>query len=286
MNDTYTHHIGRILKVLVYIEEHLDQELSLEKMAEIAAISPFYFHRLFLAYIGETANEYIKRLRLQKAEEKLRYSDESITQIATEVGYESPSAFTKVFNQVMGLSPREYRKIMQPLVEKMMKRTCAVNKEDPMLKPEILKRKEETVLFVRRTGDYDKIPFQAFDALLEFLHKEKNYKVKTFYSIPLDDPQIAGKNKCRFDACVALEGAVLAKGEVGKKSIPGGRFAVFIHRGPYKNLTSSFEKIFRIWYPNSQEELADTLPFCEHLDLENKSIQEANRITKIYIPIL
>ena len=90
MNDTSTHHIGRILKVLVYIEEHLDEEMTLEKMAEIAAISPFYFHRLFHAYIGETANDYIKKLRLQKAEERLRYSDETITKIALEVGYESP----------------------------------------------------------------------------------------------------------------------------------------------------------------------------------------------------
>ena len=175
---------------------------------------------------------------------------------------------------------------MQPLVEKMLQRTCPTNKEDPMLKPELLKREEETVLFVRRTGNYDEIPFQAFHVLLEFLKKEKISNIKSFYSIPMDDPQIVGKIKCRFDACVALDGSVAPKGEVGKKKIPGGRFAVFVHRGSYKNLTSSFEKIFRVWYPNSKEELADLLPFCEHIDMEDKSIPDTDRITKIYIPIL
>jgi len=285
MNITSTHHIGRILKVLVYIEEHLDEEMTLEMMAEIAAISPFYFHRLFQVYMGVTATDYIKKLRLQKAEEKLRYSDEAITKIALDVGYESPAAFSKVFNQVMGLSPRQYRKAMQPLVETMLKRTCLANKEDPKLKPEILKREDEIVLFVRRTGDYDEIPFQAFQALLEFLKKE-TFKIKAFYSIPLDDPQIVGKANCRFDACAVVEGVVAPKGDIGKKKIPGGRFAVFAHLGPYKDLTSTFEKIFRIWYPNSKEELADTLPFCEHPDMEDKSIPDANRTTKIYIPIL
>ena len=85
-----------------YIEDHLDETLLLEKLAEIARISPYYFHRLFRAYMGETLAEYVQRIRLQRAQEKLRYSDTSITEIAMDVGYESPAAFTKVFNQIMG----------------------------------------------------------------------------------------------------------------------------------------------------------------------------------------
>lgn len=62
---TYAYHIACILKVLVYIESHLDEELSLEKMSKIANISPFYFHRLFRAYVGEPLAGHVKRLRLR-----------------------------------------------------------------------------------------------------------------------------------------------------------------------------------------------------------------------------
>lgn len=101
MKETYIHHMGCVLKVLIYIDEHLDDELSLKQLASVACISPCYFHRLFKAYIGETLTGYITRLRIQRAAGKLQYSDQPITEIALDIGYQTPSSFTKVFNQVM-----------------------------------------------------------------------------------------------------------------------------------------------------------------------------------------
>lgn len=275
---TYAHHMGCILKVLVYIEDHLDEELQLEKMAKIASISPFYFHRLFHAYMGETLADYVKRLRLQRAQERLQYSDAPITDIALDLGYESPSAFTKVFQQVIGQSPREYRKVMQPVIQAIMKRT--IPNENPMLKPEYVTRTPETVLFVRRVGDYNDTPTLAFDILCQFL---KGKEVKAYYSIGLDDPKIVERNKCRFDACAALKEKILPQGEVGQKTLPGGRFAVFIHKGPTSEIEKAFESIFRHWYPTSEKELGEEPPFCEHIG--DWTIPDADRITKLYIPL-
>ncbi|HEX4839159.1 MAG TPA: helix-turn-helix domain-containing protein [Rhabdochlamydiaceae bacterium] len=284
---TYAYHMGRILKVLVYIESHLDEELSLEKMAKIAIISPFYFHRLFRAYMGETLAEYIKRIRLQHAAERLQYFDIAITDIALDLGYGTPSAFTKVFKQVMGKSPRQYRKVMQPLIQAIMKRTIPDSKEKAMLKPAYIIRKEETILFVRRVGDYEETPSIAFHILIEFLQSEKipKEKIKAYYSIALDDPQIVERPKCRFDACAALLDNVPPKGEVGQKILQGGRFAVFIHRGPYIELEKAFDEIFRFWYPTSQEQLADAISFCEHINAWDPTIPDNERLTKIYIPL-
>jgi AraC family transcriptional regulator len=289
MNDLtpYAYHIERILKVLVYIESHLDGELSLEKMAKIACISPFYFHRLFHAYMGETLADYVKRIRLQRAAKRLRYSDVPITDIAFDLGYESPSGFSKVFNQVMGKSPREYRKIMQPLVQAIIERTIPRDIESLSLKPEYVHRAEESVLFVRRVGDYNETPSVAFHSLFQFLKAEgiSKSRIKTCYSMGLDDPEIVERTKCRFDACVALREPTLPKGEVGQKILPGGRFAVFIHRGPYSELENAFDAIFRYWYLNSQEELADITPFCEHISALEDSVPDHERITKLYIPL-
>jgi len=275
MNDTYAYHIGCIIKVLIYIEERFDQPILLEEMAKIACISPYYFHRLFRAYVGETVADYIKKLRVQRARERLQYSDDAITDIALDVGYETPSSFNKVFNQVMGQSPRQYRKIMQPIVRAIMERT------DPSkncLQPEYVNRKEEKVLFVRRIGDYKETPWQAFDALFAFIDKKGlRSKITGSYSFALDDPQIVGRDKCRFDACVALSDKVLPQGEVGQKILQGGRYAVFTHRGPCSALEKTFLDIFTYWYPTSNICWDDDNPFCEYIRLDD--------LTKIYIPL-
>src|SRR5436305_15102724 len=112
-----------ILGALIYIEEHINETLELDVLAKIARISPYYFHRLFRVYINETVADYVKRLRLQRAAGALQYSNSPITEIALNIGYETPSSFTKVFNQVMGQSPRLYRKTMQPLLKAIMERT-------------------------------------------------------------------------------------------------------------------------------------------------------------------
>lgn len=280
---TYAHHMGCILKVLVYIESHLDEELSLEKMAKMACISPFYFHRLFHAYIGETLAEHVKRLRLIRAQERLQYSSTPITEIALDLGYESPSSFAKVFQQVMGQSPREYRKAMQPLIQAIMERTLRPSKD--MLQVEYIFRKPETVLFVRRVGDYLKTPWAAFEALCQFLERKliTEENIKAYYSMGLDDPHIVKRSQCRFDVCVALKSGIPPEGEIGQKILPGGRFAVFIHRGPYSKIEEAFESIFRFWYPTSKVELSDESPFCEPLNVNAPPCME--KITKLYIPL-
>jgi len=287
MNDTYLHHMECLLRVLVYIENHLSEELSLDRMAKIACISPFYFHRLFRAYMEETLSEYVIRLRMQRASEKLGYTDIAVTDIAFELGYDSPSSFTKAFNQIMGESPREFRRSMRPVVEGMLKRVPQeASRGSPV--PRYVQRNEEEVLFIRKIGPYSETPWHGFGSLLTFLKQEKisREEIKTFYSMGLDDPQFVPISKCRFDACVALKIRQVPKGEVGLKTLPGGKCAVFEYKGHYSGIETFFQHIFRTWYPTANITLADTAPFCEHLQLGDENVSMADRITYLYIPLV
>lgn len=286
MDETYLHHMECILRVLVYIENHLSEELFLEKLAKIANISSYYFHRLFHAYMGETLSDYVTRLRMQRASEKLNYTDAAVTEIALEVGYETPSSFTKVFNQIMGESPRAFRKSMRPVVEAMLKRVPQESSGTPLV-PKYIERREEEVLFVRKVGPYAETPWRGFDALLAFLKQEKVSKdeIKAFYSMGLDDPQFVPLSKCRFDACVALKKRHIPKGEVGLRKLPGGKCAVFVHKGTYNEIEAFFQKIFTTWYPSANITLADVAPFCEHLELGDESVPMTERTTHLYIPL-
>ena len=64
----------RMLRVLVHIQEHLDDALALEHLASVACFSPYHFHRIFKGMVGETLQEHIRRLRLERAASQLKLS--------------------------------------------------------------------------------------------------------------------------------------------------------------------------------------------------------------------
>ncbi|MCG8687110.1 MAG: AraC family transcriptional regulator, partial [Desulfobacterales bacterium] len=103
-------YIARINRVVDHIERHMDHELSLEVLANVACFSPFHFHRVFRAIIGETLNQFINRVRLQKAASQL-VSDpkKSITEIAFDTGFSSSATFARSFKKYFGMSASHYR---------------------------------------------------------------------------------------------------------------------------------------------------------------------------------
>src|SRR5215469_15718852 len=72
----------RILRVLVYIQNHLDEAVSLEELAAIAHFSPYHFHRIFRGMVGESVMEHICRLRLERAAYRLKFGEQPVTRIA------------------------------------------------------------------------------------------------------------------------------------------------------------------------------------------------------------
>lgn len=109
--------------VVDYINLHLGEEIDLKSLARISHFSPFYFHRIMKAFLGEPIGTFIVRTRTEAAARLLRYSSTSISDIAYRIGYASPSSFSKIFKQMYGISPTEYRNnknyvIMKPAIIK------------------------------------------------------------------------------------------------------------------------------------------------------------------------
>lgn len=99
----------QIQKTVDYIEEHLGDELNIEALAEIAALSPFYYQRLFSRLVKKPVNEYIKLRRLAGAAEMLINSQKRILDIALDFGFSAHTSFTRAFKQAFGITPEEYR---------------------------------------------------------------------------------------------------------------------------------------------------------------------------------
>lgn len=96
-------------KVKNYVADHVEDELSVEKLAEQVYLNPNYLTRVFKRSTGRTVTEYITEYRLKLAEDLLRDTKLSITMVSAKVGYQNYTYFIKQFKKFTGYAPREYR---------------------------------------------------------------------------------------------------------------------------------------------------------------------------------
>lgn len=104
-----------IQKTLDYIEEHVGEELSIDDLAGIACLSPFYYQRLFSRLVKRPVREYIKLRRLALAAKVLADRDRRILDVALDCGFGSHEAFTRAFKEAYGITPEQYRDAPVPL---------------------------------------------------------------------------------------------------------------------------------------------------------------------------
>lgn len=96
-------------KVCHYIADHVEEDLSVDRLAEQAYLNANYLTRMFKKRTGKTLTEYITDYRLRLAEDLLRDTKLSITMVSAKVGYQNYTYFIKQFKKFTGYAPREYR---------------------------------------------------------------------------------------------------------------------------------------------------------------------------------
>src|SRR5580692_6171477 len=110
VRDGRVEYTRRMHQVLEYIDLHLDQPLELAELAGVAHFSPFHFHRLFSAWMGETLGDYLRRRRLELAAMRLAAQPRlPVLNVALSVGFGSSEAFTRAFKARFGSAPTNWR---------------------------------------------------------------------------------------------------------------------------------------------------------------------------------
>jgi AraC family transcriptional regulator len=270
--ETLTDYQQRMINVLVHIDRHKHEPLALEDLAHIACFSPYHFHRLFHAFVGESLYAYIKRIRLEQAAMHLRSTGSSVTEIAFKFGYETPAAFAKAFRERFGITPTGFRtknldsnspSPSQPLEE--------------VMQPEIRTLEDQTVLFVRRMGSYDQAAQDAWKALFKhaFWRMFTDRSIK-FIGISHDDPGVTTESRLRYDACITVKATATPKGEVGVQVLQGGKYAVFLHQGAYEKFYETYDLIFSEWLPRSGYRVRETPCYELYLNKNPKRTKPAD----------
>lgn len=281
-----------INKLIVYLEENIDQKLTLEELADIAGYSPFHVHRIFRAFVGETLGGFIQRMRMGKAVNLLLNSKQTITEIALQTGYQTPAGFTKAFKKIFYTTPSQVRKTrtrpIYPTISLQKVADIRRYEMEALIKELPTKR----VLTITRKGlidnNFNKAADEAFCVLTRFINANHAWSAidKGCLGICPDDGVDVPPEESRYIAGYFLkeDGDVWARGEVKIMELPAGRVAVFVHKGSYDTLWQTWNKIYHDWLPGSGEKLRDTYPYEVYLK-EKGTVPDEELITKIYIPI-
>lgn len=266
-----------INKVLDYINEHLNKKPDLNTLSQIANVSPFHFHRIFKAIIGENLGEYVQRLRLEYVAGQLKTTELSLSTLAEKTGYNTEQALSKAFKKHFGTPPRVYK----------LASTHKTDYSNHKLSPRICEIEHKNLIYIRVIAKYgaQEVYNKAWGKLHQFaannhLLKESN----EWLGISFDDPDTTETNKCRFYACLTIDKPVTPTGKIGCKSIKSGQYAVFTHKGSYRGLNDFYKNIWFGWLPTADYRLRKATFFEKYVTDPDK-VKEEDIITEIYIPI-
>jgi AraC family transcriptional regulator len=104
----------KMRRLIEFIEENLDGDLSLEAMAAEVVVSPLYLPRAFKTAVGQSPHRYVLERRLERAKQLLRNTDKPIVEVALAVGFSSQSHLSNWFLRAVGVSPAAYRRMSGP----------------------------------------------------------------------------------------------------------------------------------------------------------------------------
>lgn len=302
-------YVARINRVMEYIEKHYNEPINLDLMANEAHFSPFHFHRIFSVMVGETPANFFQRIRIEKAAQQIKdYPRKSIGDISFDCGYSSTALFSRTFKKHFGVSASEFRLIDKPLMVKdgiyyskigqpLSKKSklfvsaneelCPVNIKQLIImetKINIQEMPEMQAIYCRHTGDFNQI-YKAYEKIMQFagprgLLANPEAKTLTLYH---DDPSVTAIEKVRQSACLIVNTDVKTEGEIGKLTIPAGKYAV----GRFEIGVMEFEKAWNtmcLWFTESGYEPGTGNPY-ELYHNDHEKHPERKFILDICIPI-
>jgi len=282
VQDSRSEYARRMHRVLEHIDGALDQPLDLDQLASVANFSPFHFHRLFSAWMGETLGDYVRRRRLELAALRLVAQPSlPIVHVALSVGFGSPEAFARAFKTRFGRTPSAWRADArggrtnsnpgQANRNASQAATAGIRNDGPtrnnaqevIMDVKLIDRHPTFVAYLRRVGPYGPAVSAFWQQTVYPWMKANSLLGRPRVGISQDDPAITAPAQCRYDAGVEVPEGFVGSGEYLTTTLPGGRYAVMRFRGREDEIGAAWSSLLRDWLPSSGLQL-DARPFFEY----------------------
>ncbi|WP_139166089.1 AraC family transcriptional regulator [Chryseobacterium jejuense] len=293
----------RIVKTIQYIDTNLDADLSLEKIAEVSAYSPFHFHRIFKLVTGETLQNYIIRRKIEKSAFLLAvHKNIEMKEIYFDLGFSNPSVFSKTFKKYYGLAPSEFRKSAPKVFHKILQTQSKNGQIDTVfsqyictienllnwttmnLKIEVKEMPEMNLAAVMSLGIAGVEP--SYNVLIDWAKKKhlfprENVKMISVYH---DSFKVTPPDKVRIHACMLLDGKLEEPtGEIFSETIEAGKFIIGSGEVTLNDFEQCWVSLF-LWMNEHNYSTRRTFPF-EIYHSNFKEHPEGKMIVDFCIPI-
>ncbi len=282
------HYAQRINNVIDHIRRHLDDELDVAGLSELAHFSPFHFHRQFSSYTGISVYRLVQLLRLQRASMQLVFEPaRSITDIGFSAGFMNAESFTRAFRKAHGQTPGAFRKNPQ---------------WQPWQTGAIVQRpKEHSIMYDPQTVEIVEFPetliaalehhgpeHQTYNTTQKFIEWRQANGVRpgigNTYGIHYNDPETTAPEDYRLDIAVSVDAPVTSNPQgVINKIIPAGRCARVRHLGSRHDVTPA-RWLYSEWLPASGAALRDFPMFFHYVNV-GPHIKPEEMITDVYLPL-
>jgi len=275
-NLTSLEYQKRVCEAMNYISAHLNEELNLDHVAEVASFSKFHFHRIFKVVVGETVGEFTRRLRLERSAAYLCMNPHSsMVSVATEFGFSSSQNFAKVFKSHFGMTPTAYRKSKNgniirnnehPISLQTLYDIATVHQQQSTQRSITMDVTIKTmpafnVAYVRKMGPYGAdVCGAAFMELMQWAGPKGYAQTQQAIGLYWDNPEVTPAEKCRMDACITLPEDTNLEHEMATQTLYGGRYAVCHFNIKGDAFHEAWEEAFR-WVIQSGHECANHPPY-------------------------
>jgi AraC family transcriptional regulator len=278
--QTQASYQARLDRVVDHIYAHLDDNIRPEGLAEVACLSPYHWHRIYVAMRGETISATIRRLRLQRAADRLANSDLSIGTIAERACYSGADSFARAFREAYGQTPADYRATGSHAAFK-----AATEAEDHAGFPVVIETLPATrCASVAHKGAYLQID-QAMGRLFTTLAAQKIMAPdQAMRAVFFDDPDLAPVEALRSRACSPVAEGLPVAPPLEETVLRGGLYARLRYRGPYADMKGAYRWLLGVWLPQSGYEPDDDPIFEAYLN-NPQHVAPADLMTDIHLPL-
>lgn len=259
-----------IVDIVNHIEDHLEDELSVDSISTFSGYSPHHFQKMFSACVGMSLGSYLRRRRLTKAAQKLVKTQERIIEIALSSGFDSQEAFTRAFKLMFELTPKDYRdqgvepglRAQKPMTGQFVHH---LRHEGVNMQPRIEDKKDFYVIGIGKVFERDQTKeigdllwprlMQRFDEIPNKLGGDhQDYVTYGVCKELWNESQLQD----HFNYYAGVEVAKDSNVPIGMEMIhiPKQKYAIFTHQGGIKELSLTNQYIWGTWLPQSGYELA------------------------------